>query len=280
MPSMTKFITEHLWDALGSKPKDEARSYVAVAYLRSAPFERLPLKPNSLLVVNCNESTVKGGATDPREVKKYLDHGVRVHNVSNLHAKVLVLGTRAFVGSANISRSSEGLLEAAVTSTDRTLVNECKQFVQSLEGEEITPREIERLTPLFVTKRLTRQRARKPKGDSCRRKVVPQHNPLWAIRTVLGSWQDIDYEVEESTKPVAEEVSSHDFRVTDFRWPGDNSAFANGVRAGDVVLQVHKGSSRGFVLQPPQRVVLVKAYKNRKRLLVFVEQRKRLEPAR
>lgn len=244
-----------------------------MAFLSPGAFERLPLMPGSILVVNCNEATAKACQTDPREVKKYLAHGVKVYNVSNLHAKVLVLGSRAFIGSANVSKSSEGLLEAAIVTAERTLVKSCKEFVQSLAGEELTPKEVERLIPLFDPKRFNRRMAQMPKGGSGR-KTVPQHNPLWAIRTISGSWDEIDFDVERNSKPQAEKkITSEDFKLTDFRWPCDNSAFANQVRAGDVVLQIHEDGRRP-VLQPPQKVVMVKRYRKGRRLMIFVQQRK------
>lgn len=278
---MTSLHSDQLWSALKSQAKKtKFRSYVAVAFLGPGAFERLPLKPGSLLVVNCNEATVRGCQTDPREVKKYLKHGVSVHNVSNLHAKVFVLGTRAFVGSNNVSSSSEGLVEAAIATRNRNLVRECKRFVQSLAGELISPTEVDRLISLFDPKKL-RQLSARGKQRRVRKKVIPQHNPLWAVRTVLGSWQNADYEAERLARPVAEKrLTSRDFKSDDFNWHGSKSAFFRGVRKGDVVLQVHEASPRHVVLMPPQKVILVKRYKKGKRLMIFVEQKKRLRNRR
>ncbi len=274
---MTSLISDQLWHELKRQAKEtKRRSCVAVAYLSPGAFRRLPLRPGSLLVVNCNETTVRGGQTDPREVLKYLEHGVMVYNVSNLHAKVFVLGSRVFVGSSNVSSSSEGLLEAAIVSKDRSLVQACKTFVRSLVGEAMTPAELDRLIQLYDPKRFKSKVGRRGNGRRQRR-IIPQHNPIWAVRTVEGYWQEADYEAEETSRDVAiQRLSSDDFKMDDFRWHGHSSAFFRGVREGDVILRVHEASPRKIFLQPPEKVVLIKRYKRGKRLMVFVERRKRL----
>src|SRR5689334_13238468 len=83
---------------------------VAAPYLGPGASTRLPLKRGDTLVCRCDEHAARTGCVDPREITKYLKRGVRVHAVSNLHAKVFVFPRRVLVGSTNISESSESHL--------------------------------------------------------------------------------------------------------------------------------------------------------------------------
>jgi len=66
----------------------------AVAYFGAGSSGRLPLPSGSCLVVDASDYTVSGGLTCPADLEKLLNRGVDVYRVSNLHAKVFVLGGR------------------------------------------------------------------------------------------------------------------------------------------------------------------------------------------
>ena len=129
-----------LWrDKVWTRITSLARKYpdrceAAVAFVGSQSTKILPIQEGSLLVVNMSEGAVVRGLTNPHEVRKFIDAGVEVHTVENLHAKVVVFPNRAIVGSMNVSRSSTQLVEAATEVTARGSVLACRKFVRSLVG--------------------------------------------------------------------------------------------------------------------------------------------------
>jgi phosphatidylserine/phosphatidylglycerophosphate/cardiolipin synthase-like enzyme len=100
-------------------------------------------------VVDASERAVGAGQTDPGEILYFINRGVKVHSVENLHAKVFVLADAAVMGSTNVSRRSAVLLqEAAVLTTERGVVAASRRFVESQLGEEVTAEHARRLKKL------------------------------------------------------------------------------------------------------------------------------------
>ena len=103
-----KLLTDTVWarlSVLARRPRRSAAA-VAVPYLGVGAAKRLPLRRGDLLVTRFDDAAITAGLVDPRDVDKYLQRGVDVHAVTNLHAKVFVLGSCAVVGSTNISANS------------------------------------------------------------------------------------------------------------------------------------------------------------------------------
>lgn len=152
---MTDFIFKDVWAQLGKASKTaRGPAYVAVAYFGKNASKLLKLNAGSRLVVNASEACVKAGQTYPRGLKRLLPKGVRVYTVGNLHAKVFVFGSRAFVGSANVSRlSANTLIEAVIATKERGAVKASRQFVRDLCREELGPKELDRLSKLYRSPR-------------------------------------------------------------------------------------------------------------------------------
>src|SRR6266567_7372820 len=107
----TEFISARIWPRLRRLAKTRRRrGYVAVPFLGTGAAKRLPLKRGDVLITKFDLATVRAGQVNPSEVVAFIKRGVEVHSVANLHAKVYVFGRVAFVGSANVSASSEDSL--------------------------------------------------------------------------------------------------------------------------------------------------------------------------
>jgi phosphatidylserine/phosphatidylglycerophosphate/cardiolipin synthase-like enzyme len=65
--------------------------------------------------------TVRSGATDPREVEKFVDRGVDVFTRRYLHSKLVVGDRFAIAGSANVSIRSRDLLDEAAATNSSTV---------------------------------------------------------------------------------------------------------------------------------------------------------------
>lgn len=270
---MIELLTTDLWRQLKDQAKGTPyRSFVAVAFLGRDASSRLPLNKGSVLVINCDETTVRTGLTDPKEIARFLKSGVKVFNLGTLHAKVFVIGRRAFVGSSNVSHTSEGLDEAAILATDRRLVDSCREFVKSLAVEPISLKEAQRLVPLFGTAR----KPTFPKGIKRPRNVTQRHYDTWALRTVPDDNPDDDDEDadDKGMQDALRELTSDEYLVERTRWPVDGSRFASFVKKGDWIVKIHEESPRSVFLQPPERVVNIRRYKKGRRMMIHLERKK------
>jgi hypothetical protein len=94
---------------------------------------------------------VKSGLTNPFELEKFYRKGVKIYSCNNLHTKIFVFGAVAFVGSANVSRSSRDVLtEASIRTEARSVVSDAKAFVREVGLVEMGKDEIVALKKIYV----------------------------------------------------------------------------------------------------------------------------------
>ncbi len=100
----------------------------------------MPMKAGDVVVVNGSRNALTSGATSARVLRTWFKDDVQVYIHDTLHAKVFIVGRTAFVGSANLSAraADDGTVEAAIQTTDPTLVTDALEFVHRL-ADEATP---------------------------------------------------------------------------------------------------------------------------------------------
>lgn len=126
------------------------RVVAAVGYIGQDAHHWLPLKPGDVLVCDASDRAVKNGATNPRHIASFLNAGVEVWSEEGLHAKVVVLPRREFVGSTNASNNSaSGLVEAVLGTSDTAAVRALREFVMSRGHLRVDAAEVARLVPLM-----------------------------------------------------------------------------------------------------------------------------------
>lgn len=105
----------------------------AVAYIGSAGDAVLPLKRGDVLICDATATAVRQGTTSVATLRRYARRGVALYSEPGLHAKVIALPRRAFIGSANASGTSrDKKIEAVIETTDPTAVREARAFVEGL----------------------------------------------------------------------------------------------------------------------------------------------------
>src|SRR6185369_13773316 len=175
----------------------------AVAYFAAGASKLLPLRKGSVLVVDMSERAVKSGQTDPKELIELLNKGVEVHSVENLHAKVFVLGDRAFVGSTNVSRrSADHLREAAIETVARSVVAACRQFVESLRGEPVDVEHAAAMAKLYRPPKVAGNGRRRRRGSNVDART-PAHAPLWAVALEPNGYDSEDESEANKVRPTA-----------------------------------------------------------------------------
>lgn len=228
--------------------KEGRRCRVAVAYCSTGARELMPLRKGSLLVVNMSEPTVVAGLTNPSEIIKFIEDGVEVHTVANLHAKVFTTGRYAIVGSSNASRTSASHhCEAAVVTTNRTLVQECQAFIQNLSGELVELDHAKRLEELYRPPRSPGVQRRKSNRS------VTVYSPLWLVPLVHEGWDEEDHAHHSKARPrAAKQIKPELESLDEFAWVG--TPLADRLERGHLVIQVSK-QGRTTYLYPPAHVV-------------------------
>ncbi len=241
-----------LWPTVTRLAKKATRACVAVAYLGKGASQILPLKRGDVLVVDMSRGTVEAGATDPREVRKYLRSGVEVYTCTNLHAKVFVFDDEVVVGSANASRS--GLVEAAVCCSNRRIADAARTFVQGVALDPVGDRWVEKCIGWYATKRTHRpgQKAAKP--------VTPGYSRVWIVSVHDAEWAEWEEGIVDKRVRVATGRLKDPDRceVNSMIWTG-TGRFGERVRQGDLLVQIHTAAARTRVY-PPCRVLDVFPY--------------------
>ncbi|CAN7564079.1 phospholipase D family protein [Variovorax sp. LjRoot178] len=148
---MDKFLSEELWSHLRSTAAASEVRHFAVAYVTDEAA--LPMSAGDTLVVDASDAAIVTGKTRAAAVQDLFNKGVKIFSLQHLHAKVYVCGSFAIVGSANLSTNSqERLHEAAILSSDRTLVRQAASRVAefALQGKRVDPAFLDRIKDIKV----------------------------------------------------------------------------------------------------------------------------------
>ena len=134
-----KFLSIHEpWaDITETLSKARSKTYCAVRYIGINAPKILVLKAGDVLVCDASDATVKSGSTYPESLLEYAKNGVTILSISGLHAKVIVSGSTAWIGSMNASDSSTKLNEAAVRLENKMTVQAALKFVTDFK--KLTP---------------------------------------------------------------------------------------------------------------------------------------------
>ncbi len=260
---ITRGIWPHLTAAVRSAQQPCA---VAVAYVGAGASRRLPLPRNSRLVVNAGERAVELGQTCPDDLIRLVNRGVKVYSVTNLHAKVFVVGRAAYIGSANVSRNSAtDLVEAVVRTTDPKVVQAARQFVREHCLHELTPTVLRRLSRLYRPPKFPGgKRVPRRLKDSSRRPTLPR---LQLAQLELESWSERDQRLHDTAMTVARKRHEHPrtFELNSFRQTGRCP-----YKRGDVVVQVLDEGRGRVLVAPPGNVLHVRTVRRTNRQVSFV----------
>jgi hypothetical protein len=263
----SEFIAAGIWRTLTAATKRcHYPAYVAVAYFGRGAAKRLPLPPNSLLVVDASEAAVKSGQTCPAELLMLLKKGVKIHSVPNLHAKVFVLGRTAFIGSANVSdNSADSLVEAMVAVTEPAAVSKAKAFVKELCLNDLGEERLKQLNAIYCPPRFRGVRRKAKVKES--KKISVDLPPVYVATLIRAKRPKGSKLTWERGKEIAEKRLQHprSHRVEDF-WLGNKCPF----RKGDKVVQVLQEGKNRRMVSPPGTVLNTRFWHEDKRRCTFV----------
>lgn len=243
---MLRFLgNEDIWRELREISRHrKCQLYVAVPYLGNAGGRLLYLKRGDVLVVALTEANSRNGSVCPAEIERLQAKGVRVFLAPYLHAKVMLCGRKAVVGSANLSQTSfTHLDEAAMLTTDVTVIKQIRAWFQQRTLEPVSPEWL----------RVCANAYRPPKGG-IRRKGVNIRNirhigaGVWLLNLRLTHHPEDEAAVAERGEARAKQELSDPakFTVIRVRWVG-SASFLTRVRQGDTIVQIMRTPDLHYV---------------------------------
>lgn len=253
-----KFLTRGIWPRLRAMARGKGRVLAAVPYFATGGAARLTLKKDDLLVTRFDDSSIKCGQTDPREILTLIKRGVRVYAAADLHAKVYVFGNTAIVGSANVSSYSEHyLMEAGLETKEVATVRACRRWIESIASEVVEPAFAESKLGLYRPPRFFGPLNRKAKRGAA--KAPSRRAPIWIMRLRAEDWDEPAYEAEKAAKHEGMErlLDPGEFRQDTFRMIGRASIAP--LRIGHRVVQI-LGPNRQPEVFAPGRIVAIRRY--------------------
>ncbi len=144
MPHVDRLIHgTQVWPELTHAAGRARQRHIASAYVGRHAAELMPLDNGNVAVVDASTNALKAGQSSPDAIASWLQAGAYVYSYEGLHAKAYLLGSCAFVGSANASRHSQEQLLEAVLHTDR---REIRDQVRRRAGSLARPRAFPGLT--------------------------------------------------------------------------------------------------------------------------------------
>ena len=258
----TTFINSNVWATLTMAATAAVKpAHAAVAYFGQGAADLLPLPAGSKLVVDCGDLAVKSGQTCPAELLKLHERGVSIYRDATLHAKVFVIGERAYVGSTNGSNHSAQYLKEAVMATDeRACVADVRRFVDSLCLDLLGPDELKRLADIYKPPRFVS--GAKLKAEAEKETALP----TLRIINCDNIWEEMTIKEITQAEGVAQKIKVREgFELDYFGW----NIRKNFPRKGEIVMLVeYDGGRRDYVRQPGHVIKLEKAEDH---TLVFVE---------
>jgi hypothetical protein len=260
-------LTAGVWPRLTALASRN-NAFCAVPYFGTGGSNLLPLKKGSVLVVKFDRAAMRAGQTNPHDIIRLIQKGVKVYACGNLHAKVFSFGATSIVGSTNVSNfSADKLIEACAEISSPAFSKRCKAFVESLCGDLVELDYAEEMKKFYVPPKLMVSSS--PQKN---RKRTPQHSNLWLVSLASVSWSEKDYAHEEAGLAKAEQNldQGETSKIERFRWSGGK--LGEELRRGERVLMSTKIDNGKVLLSPPGRVLNIKKYQidGKRRAIIYL----------
>ncbi len=256
--SVTAFLTnETLWQTLASRIKAASHVDAAIAYFGQGGARLLPLRAGDRLVVDMSPATVRAGGTDPREIEKLIQRGVKAFTRRNLHAKIVVADKSVISGSANVSRHSQQVLdEAAILTTDPSAVRRAREFIDRVCSEPVRTEYLGKCKSIYRPPRLSGLRA-----GSKDRQNRATHAKLWLVNLVEASVPESEVERYEQGEVRAEKLVKDQGRstTTSFHWPR-KPKMTNELELGDWIIQIVTYKDKTILVYAAGQLLFVDTY--------------------
>jgi len=258
--SSTRFVcNDSLWHEIQNRAKSAKQVRAAVAFIGVGGADLLPLKKGDSLVVNLGWQTVKQGLTAPREIQRLIRRGVHVFTRSTLHAKFFIFDRALIVGSTNVSRNSQNVLdEAGALTTDLQAIRRARGFFDKLCSEPVRPEYLKKCLASYTPPRF--------EGDGSQIPAKRQKRVIEAKLWFISGLQYIDTPAADAERiaTIEEEAQQclSDPDRTEVNWIhyARKPKFLDYLRFGDWIIECVRDSDKIAHVHAPAQVLGVKRY--------------------
>lgn len=236
---MQRVLSSDLWPEVAKRAKRARRRQVAIAYVTQ---DFVGLKKGDTLIADASRRAIASGETSAPLLRALKRRGVDVYHCAYLHAKVLLFGNTAVVGSANMSASSNGLVEAAVLSDESAVVSAVASLIEQLrrEASRLTPSRLDALCRIEVIRR------GRPPARGARRMPMMKRlgNRTWLVG-LRELARDPNPTEQRAIDTATEKLRAHfdDGEEPNWiRWSGQG-LFARESKSGDSFIQIWRSAN-------------------------------------
>ena len=238
---MQTIVSKDLWVVVRRLAIKADQRKAAISYVTQ---DLIGFRKGDVLIVDASPQAIASGATKAPLLRDLAKKGVVLHDCGNLHAKVLVLGHFAVIGSCNMSHSSaDVLVEAAIITDHVSTVSGALSFIQQLMEQSplLDAGSIDNLCKIKVIRRsgfLLNQ-----KRGTCRTQVSELGNRTWLLgvhEMARAPSPSEQVKIDEAAKELKEELAAPE-DLEWLRW-GTKSRFARECKKGDTVIQMWRSS--------------------------------------
>lgn len=238
----TSFFGPDPWPPLLARLRAKVRQVdAAIAFVTD---DVLGLRRGDRLVVDASDARLRTGATNPSVLAAMLARGVELWSCAGLHAKVVLVDSQwLMVGSANASKMSRKLHEAAVVTGSRSAIAGAKQMIEQFRSaaDVIDSRFIARARRVY----------RPPTGSPAPSARRLRGSVYWLVPST-AALDDNNHEADAAARQVEHLVRRRGSYAT---WTENSDSILRKVDAGDSVVFAYWEGRR--MLLEPQRVLAV-----------------------
>lgn len=267
---MFKVLSSGLWQRARAIATRTPQRQAAIAFVTA---DLIGFKAGDLLITDASEPVIRSGATDAKLLLKLHRRGVTVRSCPNLHAKVLLLGEVAVVGSNNLSASSrDRLVEAALLTDSPAAVSGVASLIEQLrrQSKELKLPALRRLTRIKVVRRGF------VPGQPSSRKRKPRISPLGDTTWLTGVYEadreqpaPVKEMIDRTTRQLARKHKVKPDDVEWIHWAGAGPFTRQG-KPGDSVIQICRTTAKARPTHVLKAVPILDTRKETGKLFVFV----------
>ena len=229
---MSELVSAELWRRLRELAKNAKRKHAAIAYVTDDRY--VIFGKGDVLVTDASDGAIKSGQTSVEVLKAALEREAMIFSIPGLHAKVYVFDDHVIIGSANLSKASEQLTEAALITDQPSTVSASRIFIRKLKeaGEKVDDRFITRISKLPVAKRLSAIAMSKPIGKD---NFKPR---IWLVGLREIETKPEERRSVEKAEAKAKKFVSDKNSEVEFIRMGRNSRFRREAKEDDLVIRI------------------------------------------
>lgn len=149
---MNRLICDELWKEITKLSKAAKRRMAAIAYVHDD--DKVKFGKGDILITDASDGKIASNQTSAQILKAAFEREAEIYSLTGLHAKVYVLDKYAIVGSANLSKSSEVMTEAALLTDLPSTVSDTRSWINAFASQAVKVDKdfIDRIIKIPVTK--------------------------------------------------------------------------------------------------------------------------------